>query len=371
MHRFYFCPLALLALLPALAQGGKSADGPAKQKPATAAGKYQALLDEYQKALDASDQVFAKARSDEERAKVRAAFAGVRSRLVDRVLDFAQTHPKDKESLAALFFVLHPDIHAERRAADRAAQLILKDHLTSDGLVSIVRLLAEQDLPIGEGPLRAVLKKNPHRAVQAHACVSLALILKGRADASTPAESVKLTEEAEQLLARVAQKYADVTAAAGRARVELFEIRHLAIGKAIPDIRGKDSDNKELKLSDYRGKVVVLDFWATWCAACMTTTPHKRALVKRLEGKPFAMLGVNRDSSRETLKKAEEKHRIIWRSFFDGRDGPISQAHNVQTMPTTYVLDDRGVIRYKGVRGEAMDRAVEGLLAEQEKRKAK
>src|SRR5262249_16850783 len=89
--------------------------------------------------------------------------------------------------------------------------------------------------------------------------------------------------------------------------------------------------------------------------------------VKRLEGKPFALLGVNLDPSRESLRKTEEKHKITWRSFFDGRDGPITRRHNVRSLPTTYVLDANGVIRYKGVQGEAMDRAVDRLLAELEK----
>ena len=88
--------------------------------------------------------------------------------------------------------------------------------------------------------------------------------------------------------------------------------------------------------------------------------------MKRLEGKPFALLGVNRDASREALKRCEEKHEITWRSFFDGRKGPISKQYNVKVMPTVYVLDARGVIRYKGLRGAAMDGAVDTLLQERE-----
>src|SRR4051812_39938980 len=101
MHRSLFVPLALFALLPALpalGEDGKPQDSPPKGKP-TAASRYQALMDEYRTALKASDRVFEKARSDEERAKVRAAFAQVRSKLVDRFLAFAETHPRDKESL--------------------------------------------------------------------------------------------------------------------------------------------------------------------------------------------------------------------------------------------------------------------------------
>jgi peroxiredoxin len=243
-------------------------------------------------------------------------------------------------------------------------ELVLKDHIKSDRLTDPPILQLLDDSPAAEKLLRGVLEKSPHQAIQAQACLSLAQFIKARANARPPEQAARLTREAEDLFARIVDRYADVKEVAEQAKYELFEIRHLAVGKALPDIKGKDSDDREFKLSDYRGKVVVLTFWAQWCPPCMKMVPHERSLVKRLEGKPFALIGVNRDSSRESLKQCEAKEQITWRSFFDGRDGPISKGHNVKTMPTIYVLDARGVIRYKGVRGEAMDRAVDRLLAE-------
>jgi hypothetical protein len=98
--------------------------------------------------------------------------------------------------------------------------------------------------------------------------------------------------------------------------------------------------------------------------------PHERSLVKRLEAKPFALIGVNSDVDKQQLKKRMEKEQITWRSFWNGpkgTDGPISRAWNVRGWPTIYVLDGRGVIRYKGVRGKLMDEAVDSLLTELEK----
>ncbi len=94
--------------------------------------------------------------------------------------------------------------------------------------------------------------------------------------------------------------------------------------------------------------------------------PHERSLVKRLAGKPFALIGVNSDSDREALKKVLKKENITWRSFWNGggTQGPISSKWNVTGWPTIYVLDHKGVIRYKNVRGEAMDKAVDTLLKE-------
>ena len=99
--------------------------------------------------------------------------------------------------------------------------------------------------------------------------------------------------------------------------------------------------------------------------------PHERSLVKRLEGQPFALLGINSDRDREALKKVMKKQGITWRSFWNGGGTgvPISSAWNVRGWPTIYVLDHKGVIRYKNVRGERMDEAVDALLAEMKKGK--
>ena len=92
--------------------------------------------------------------------------------------------------------------------------------------------------------------------------------------------------------------------------------------------------------------------------------PHERSLVKRLEGKPFTLIGINSDQDREKLKELMEKEEITWRSFWDGgsTNGPIATRWNVRAWPATYVIDQEGIIRFKGVRGTKMDDAVESLL---------
>jgi hypothetical protein len=96
--------------------------------------------------------------------------------------------------------------------------------------------------------------------------------------------------------------------------------------------------------------------------------PHERSLVKRLDGKAFALLGINSDKDREDLKMVMEKEQITWRSWWDGgsTSGPIATKWNIHGWPTIYVLDGKGVIRYKNVRGEAMDKAVDQLLKDME-----
>ena len=95
--------------------------------------------------------------------------------------------------------------------------------------------------------------------------------------------------------------------------------------------------------------------------------PHERSLVKRLADTPFALLGINSDLDKDALKKVLEKESITWRSWWngpEGTNGPLSTKWNVHGWPTIYVLDSKGVIRYKNVRGEQMDEAVDKLLKE-------
>ena len=91
--------------------------------------------------------------------------------------------------------------------------------------------------------------------------------------------------------------------------------------------------------------------------------PHERSLVKRLANQPFALIGINSDPQDKVLA-ARKRERITWRSFWDGGDtsGPIASAWNVTAWPVIYILDDQGVIRYKGLRGPAIDEAIDQLL---------
>ncbi len=93
--------------------------------------------------------------------------------------------------------------------------------------------------------------------------------------------------------------------------------------------------------------------------------PDERSLVARLKDAPFALIGVNSDPI-DKVKSVLERENITWRSFWDGGNfrGPIATAWNVRNWPVIYVLDHKGTIRYKGVRGEAMANAVDTLLAE-------
>ena len=95
--------------------------------------------------------------------------------------------------------------------------------------------------------------------------------------------------------------------------------------------------------------------------------PHERSLVKRLKDQPFALVGVNSDPDLKKLKERMVAENITWRSFWAGEkgtQGPIPAKWNVTSWPSIFVIDAKGVIRFRDVRGEKMDEAVDELLAE-------
>lgn len=187
-----------------------------------------------------------------------------------------------------------------------------------------------------------------------------------------------LQSDAEIYLTCAAKQYADVPLLDGNGTVGagaeadlagLANVPNLRPGKPAPDIVGEDLEGAKLTLKDFKGKVVLLVFWASWCGPCMADVPHERELVEKLHGRPFALVGVNGDENREKAKAAILRAQITWRSFGSnagGRQGLIASAWNVQAWPTTYIIDHVGVIKHVNLRGKQLDEALEPLVAEAE-----
>jgi thiol-disulfide isomerase/thioredoxin len=124
-----------------------------------------------------------------------------------------------------------------------------------------------------------------------------------------------------------------------------------------------------IKLSDYRGKVVLLDFWATWCGPCRNEIPHERALASRFNGRPFAILGISQDGNREELAAFLQTNPLPWANIFDG-DGKITGRWNVSGIPTFVLIDHNGQIRNRWVGGgqsSEIETAVAAAVAAAEK----
>jgi RNA polymerase sigma factor (sigma-70 family) len=152
------------------------------------------------------------------------------------------------------------------------------------------------------------------------------------------------------------------------AEARLDNWHNLAVGKPAPEIKGVDFDGKPLSLSDYRGKVVALIFWGTWCGPCMREIPREKALVERMKGRPFAMLGVDADGNADYARKLMEELGVTWPNWNDGEpgDGPIAKLYHVRGYPTIYVIDAEGKIQSKKAYGKQFEELVEELVAKTE-----
>ncbi|HMP02681.1 MAG TPA: redoxin domain-containing protein [Gemmatales bacterium] len=153
----------------------------------------------------------------------------------------------------------------------------------------------------------------------------------------------------------------------GRSRSNPNAPYGLEVNMRAPELEGADADGKRFKLSDYRGKVVVLDFWGYWCPPCRSMIPHGRDLVERLKDAPFAFLGVNSDPLPE-YNRWKQQEPITWRCFMDkSTRGPLTKKYDISAFPTLFLIDGNGVIRHKfvGVPPNAVfDKAINDLIAE-------
>ena len=119
----------------------------------------------------------------------------------------------------------------------------------------------------------------------------------------------------------------------------------------------------------------MVSFWATWCSACIEKVPLEKALVERMEGRPFVLIGVNGDNDREKAKTFSAREGVNWRSFWPGgskQGTPLEWG--VSGWPTVYVIDANGVIRDNGLvyfyeiyGSKTPDKMIESLVAEVEK----
>ncbi len=255
-------------------------------------GEYRALVGEFDAAREKFSKLYQSAKTDEERQKAMEAYPRPDA-FAPRFLEVAQKHPKSPAALDAFVWIVSgcrsgPELK-------RALSAIAEDHIESEKIEQVCEKLLYSFTDEAEELLRKALDRSPHKPVQGKARFALAKVLQGRSSFARHAkerdETARAIEkdfgpeftdrlgrlntddlgrEAEQLLERALEKYGDIPfggknrSLADAARGELFELRNLAIGKVAPEIEGDDVDGKPLKLTEHRGKVVVLDFWGNW-----------------------------------------------------------------------------------------------------------
>jgi peroxiredoxin len=393
---------------------GQTPSPPPGGEPLSPQGQLATIEKAYQDARGRFFKEFKARTNDGEVKQALGRYLAEINRATENAMRLARTHAREPLAVDALRFVVtagqartvgEPTKDA---LGAEALGILRRDHVRAPGMGEFCGFLLHDPLdPAAESLIRDVLEQNPSHDQRGLACQALADLRRAQAheirwllgkpedrkpyedeygDALKSFENVwgkeliarflkndpnVLDAEADALLERVAAEFGTVPYAidtnqktlADLANAELFERRFLAIGKTAPEIVGQDHEGKAFKLSDYRGRVVLLTFSGNWCGPCRSMYQEERDLVERFKDKPFVLLSVNTDEARESLRKSIESREITWRCWWDGRFGPITLRWGVRQFPVIYLLDGDGVIRAKPQpQLKTLGKAVDALL---------
>ncbi|RLS55279.1 MAG: TlpA family protein disulfide reductase [Planctomycetota bacterium] len=340
--------------------------------------KLDSIRNEFKKLQDDVIQEYKDAKSPEEAQKLipkiqKNLLKLPREDFAKKALALSKTlKSSDQGSFDSLVFAMSMVARgSNKEIMKEAVDLIVKDHSKNPKMASVLGFISTS--PDGAAILEKIATKTEDRNIAGLAWYAITENLQQQTGEVGIKQAEELNKRTEMIYEKLAKDYADVAMANGRGTIgstikaALFELQNLSIGKVAPEVLCLNIDgDKDDKLSNYKGKVVVLDIWATWCGPCKAMIPHEREMNEKLKGKPFAFISISGDDKKETLTAFLEKEKMPWTHWFADRKG-ILKDWNIRFYPTMYILDHKGVIRAKGLRGEELEKKVIELIAEAEK----
>jgi len=169
-------------------------------------------------------------------------------------------------------------------------------------------------------------------------------------------------EEVQALLKGLGPKAQKSKLAAAMLRAQAPKMTSALVNQQAPDFTLTDAQGKPVKLSDFKGKYVLLDFWASWCAPCRREMPFLKAAYEKYNAQNFTILSVSMDTETDKWRKALDDEKMPWTQLLDDSKQQTSTLYSVQFIPTNFLIDPAGKVIAFGLYGEEVSKQLGSML---------